>query len=128
MVTRTGILILFASLLPACNGTLDPNNSSTAPSFGGVTGASAGPSAGEVTLTWSPALELNGGTITYLVFAGIGTSGAENMSTPVTTTTSPTGVTVTGLTSSDPYAFIVQAQDSTGATDGNTVEAFATPP
>ena len=119
------------ALIPACNGSLQDGNgapSTAAPSFGGATGASAGPTAGEVTLTWSPALGLSGGTITYLVFASLAGSGTENLGSPVTSTTGATGVTVTGLTSHDEYWFIVQAEDSSGNVDGNAIEVTATPP
>jgi hypothetical protein len=131
---RAGALLALIALIPACGGTLNPNGSSNsnAPSFGGVTGSSPGPLSGEVTLSWSAALELNGGTITYLVFASPptagGASGSEDMSTPYAFTTVSTGITLQNLTSHDPYAFIVQAQDSAGATDGNMIETFATPP
>ncbi len=121
-------LSVFA-LVPACNGTLDPNQSSSsnAPSFGGATSAAPGANPGEVTLSWSsPALSVAGGTITYLVYAsGPGTgSGTENMSTPIASTTSSTGITVSGLTSLDPYWFIVQAADS-GGQEGNMNEVTA---
>jgi len=129
---RAGLLLALIALIPACNGNLQNGNgtptSSGGPSFGGASAASAGPGSGEVTLTWSPALELSGGTMTYFVFASLSGSGTEDMANPVATTSSSTGVTVSGLTSHDEYWFIVQAQDSAGNIDGNVMEVTATPP
>lgn len=129
---RAGLLLALIALIPACNGNLQNGNgtptSSGGPSFGGATAASAGSGPGEVNLTWSPALELGGGTITYFVFASLSGSGTEDMSNPVASTTSSTGVTVPNLTSHDEYWFIVQAQDSAGKLDGNVNEVTATPP
>jgi hypothetical protein len=125
---RDYMLLAVLVLVPACNGSMNPNSPTNAPSFGGATSATAGPSSGEVTLTWSPALDVSGGTITYFVFASLSGSGSEDMSNPVASTTNATGVTVTGLVSHDPYVFIVQAMDTSGHSDGNTVEVSATPP
>jgi hypothetical protein len=130
---RAGVLLALIALIPACNGSLQngngtPSSSGSGPSFGGATAASAGSGSGEVNLTWSPALELSGGTITYFVFASLSGTGTEDMSNPVASTTNSTGVTVSNLTSHDEYWFIVQAQDSAGNVDGNVNEVTATPP
>jgi hypothetical protein len=92
-----------------------------APSFGGLATATPGAGAGEVTLTWAPAIELNGGTLIYDVFQTNAGSGTENLSAP-TYQAFGSPFLVTGLNSANHYWFIVQAQDSGGNVDGNTLE------
>jgi hypothetical protein len=129
-ISKATLFFVAAGLIPACNGSTNPNQNSRAPVFGGV--ASATPlagSPGDVALSWTPAMDFSGTGITYNVFYAIGAlpgnSGSETLQF---STTSATGVTVTGLTSSDPYIFHVEAQDGTGASDGNAVEVAATAP
>ena len=118
---RSGVLLLASLLIPACG--MSNNTSNTmAPSFGGLASATPGAAAGEVTLTWAPAIELNGGALVYDVFQTNAGSGTENLSAPAYQTSSGTGFTVTGLNSANHYWFIVQAQDSGGNVDGNTLE------
>ena len=45
----------------------------------------------------------------------------ENLGSPTYQTSSGTGFTVSGLNSTNHYWFVVQAQDSTGNVDGNTL-------
>jgi hypothetical protein len=118
---RSGLLLLALGLIPAC-GTNDPTQNTMAPSFGGLTAANPGPAAGEVTLSWAPAIELNGGTLVYDVFQTNAGSGTENLGAPSYQTTSGTGFTISGLNSANHYWFIVQAQDAGGNVDGNTME------
>jgi hypothetical protein len=130
-VMKSFLLILACGVVPACGNYSSPGGATAeAPSFGGLTSATplAG-ATGSVALTWTPAISLTGGAVSYNVFYAIGAlpdnSGSEafQFNTP-----NATGITVTGLVPKDPYIFIVQAQDSTGATDGNTVEFAATAP
>jgi hypothetical protein len=68
-----------------------------------------------VTLTWSAAIDNSGTGITYAVYQGTTGSGSEDMNNPVAgTPTSLLTVTVSGLTPSDPYTFIVVATDGNG--------------
>jgi len=124
---RSCFLLLAATLIPACgmNSTAQNGN---APSFSGLTSATPGSAAGEIVLTWSPALELNGGTLVYNIFMTNVASGAENLSSPDFQTLSSTGFTVPALQSTNHYWFIVQAQDSAGNVDGNTIEREAIAP
>ena len=127
---KFGLLLAAAVLVPACNGTLGngsangPLNNSGMPqtSFGGLQAATAGGASGQVILSWSPAVDGVGAGITYLVFQSNAGSGAEDMSGPLYTTTSGTGLVLNGLVSAAQYWFIVQARDGSGGTDGNSVE------
>jgi hypothetical protein len=94
------------------------SNTPTGPSFGGLQTVTA-IGGGQANLVWSPAIDLNGGTITYNVYGAIGTtSGSEVF---ITSTTNPTGITLSGLTP-DPWIFLVQAVDANGTPDTNTAE------
>ncbi|HZE95824.1 MAG TPA: hypothetical protein VE981_02245, partial [Planctomycetota bacterium] len=63
---RLLLSVPIAALVPAC--TADQSSTAQPPSFGGALTATAGPGAGEITLTWSPAISVGGGAITYFVF------------------------------------------------------------
>jgi hypothetical protein len=117
---RGSFLLLCGIVIPAC-GTTNPQTSSQL-SFGGLTSATPGAAAGQVNLVWSPAIDLNGGSVVYDVFQTNVGSGMENLGSPTYQTSSGTGFTVSGLNSANHYWFIVQAQDSTGHVDGNTLE------
>jgi hypothetical protein len=122
------LFVLACGLIPAC--TPNPQSNASPPTFNGLTSATplAG-SPGDIALAWTPATDFAGGGITYNVSYFLGTLPADSgKETFQFSTSSSTGVTVTGLTSLDPYIFIVQAQDANGSTDGNTVEVQATAP
>jgi hypothetical protein len=120
-------LLAVAFIIPACTG--GSQNHATPPAFGGLVSATPGGSPGQVVLVWAPAIDFAGGGITYNVFYCIGSKPAQSGSeTLQLQTANTTGITVTGLVSADPYLFIVQAVDSKGETDGNTVELATTAP
>jgi hypothetical protein len=125
-ILRVMSVLLAAGLIPACNGSLGQNgNNSTPPSFGGVTSATAGAAVGQVNLVWSAATDFSGtGIIQYNIWYAQGTtSGSETYQFSVSAATYSSGYTVTGLASGKSYIFHVEAQDGTGATDGNSAEA-----
>lgn len=128
-VSRAIFLLLAAGLIPACNGSLDQSAGAQPPVFGGVMSATPLATPGDVVLAWTPAQDFSGTGITYKVFYIQGTlptdSGTETFQF---STTNPTGVTVTGLSSTHAYIFAVEAQDGTGATDSNSAEVAATAP
>ncbi len=113
--------VVLAALVPAC--TSESSVNADPPSFGGLKSIATGASTGQIVLTWDPAVDYAGGGITYLIFATSAGSGTE--SSPSYASTNSTGYTVTGLVSSNTYWFIVQAEDSNGNTDGNTIEMSA---
>jgi len=117
---RVSFLLLCGFVIPAC-GTTNPQTSSQL-QFGGLTSATAGAAAGQVNLTWSSAVDFNGGAVVYDVFQTNAGSGTENLGAPTYQTSSSTGFTVSGLNSANHYWFIVQAQDAGGNVDGNTLE------
>jgi hypothetical protein len=111
---RLVLALLAFGVIPAC-GT---NQNSTPPTFGGITGATS-TVVRQATLTWNAAVDYSGGGITYLV-AWSTTTGAEAFgSANSTSTTTPTGITITGLTSTSTYYFMVRAQDANGLQDVN---------
>jgi len=123
-----GLVVL--GFIPACSNSFDNTGSAStsAPSFGGLTSATPGSAVREIILAWSPASDSSGTGITYLIFQTNAGAGAENLGSPDYTTTDPTGFVVSGLQSSNQYWFIVQAQDGTGAVDGNATERTAVAP
>jgi len=102
------------------------------PAFGGVATATAilgGKfSPPEIDLTWTAATDdvtasIN---IVYLVYMST-TSGGQNFTAAdFTTSAGVTTYTVTGLSSSTTYYFVVRARDEAGNIDGNTIEKSAT--
>jgi hypothetical protein len=117
---RRLLLLLACVGIPACGQTANQPTSQL--SFGGLASATPGAAAGEVTLAWSPAVDFGGGSVVYDVFQTNAGSGTENLGSPSYQTSSATGFTVTGLNSANHYWFVVQAQDSAGDVDGNTLE------
>jgi len=115
------LVLLAAAAIPAC-GLNQGNGNSNPPQFGGLTNAMPGTAAGEVILSWTPAIDFSGGGITYNIYLSYGGPGTENLSSPYATTTAATGITLSALTSKDSASIIVQAQDASGNTDGNQVE------
>jgi hypothetical protein len=95
------------------------------PTVGGVTGATDTGAGGTVDLTWSAATDPSM-PITYNIYWNANAP-VSDYSTPQATSSSGTGVTVTGLTDDQTYYFIVRAEDSAGNEDINTVELAATP-
>jgi hypothetical protein len=115
-------ILAVAFVVPAC--TSGSQNHAAPPAFGGLlTATSTTP--GQVVLTWSPAVDFAGGGITYAIFVGNGGSGTEVSSG---STGSSTGTTITtwggvnSFQSGNTYWIIVQAFDSLGQSDGNSVE------
>ena len=99
----------------------------TAPTFGGLTEASAGVG-GAVGLSWSAATDsvTSQRSLVYLIYRAE-TSGAQNYSSPTyTTATGAITYQATGLTSGATYYFVVRARDAAGNIDANTVEHAAT--
>jgi len=98
----------------------------TPPTFGGVVSANAVSSA-RINLQWNPASDDRtlAANIVYLVYRAT-TSGGENLSVPnFTTLHGVTSFSVTGLSPSTRYYFIVRAKDAAGNIDSNTVEKSA---
>ncbi|MEC4686472.1 MAG: fibronectin type III domain-containing protein [Nitrospirota bacterium] len=106
--------------------TLTPTDA-TPPTFGGA-GSATTVSSSQIDLTWTAAtdnvtLQSN---IVYLVYIST-TPGGENFLTPnYTTAAGATSFSVTGLTTSTTYYFVVRAKDEAGNVDTNTVEVSAT--
>ncbi len=81
-----------------------------------------------MTLSWSPATDniTSQDRMQYIVYMST-TSGGENFSLPsFTTSAGVTSFSVTGLSPSTTYYFVVRAKDEAGNIDTNTVEKFAT--
>jgi hypothetical protein len=120
------LCVLASGLIPAC--TPGQQGSSNPPLFGGLTSATPSGTPGQISLVWAPATDNSGTGITYNVFWVVGAIPAQSgMEALHFSTTNSTGVTLTGLVA-DPYIFYVQAQDGTGASDGNTNEVAGTVP
>jgi hypothetical protein len=133
---KPGLALALLGLIPACNNSLGNggaagsgpvNPVNPGPDFSGLTSATPGAAAGQVLLSWSPAVDHAGAGITYLVFQSNAGSGMEDMSGPTLTSGSPTGMVVTGV-SGVQYWYIVRARDGNGATDGNVVERMVVVP
>lgn len=135
---RLLMILLLAGVIPACNGTLNGTGSGgsagggggggTPPGFSGLAAATAGGAAGQIVLSWSPAVDFSGGGITYLVYPSNAGAGKEDLSAPQYTTTNGTGLVINGLVSGLQYWFIVDARDGNGNFDGNMVERTAVVP
>ncbi len=95
------------------------------PDFFGVTSATATGTSGEIQLSWDTATDPST-PITYNIYYAT-SSGTQNFTTPNTTTTSASGLTLTGLTDGVTYYFVVRAEDSVGNEDDNGLEQSATP-
>ncbi|NOZ26337.1 MAG: fibronectin type III domain-containing protein, partial [Nitrospirae bacterium] len=98
------------------------------PTFGGVETATA-ISGSQIDLTWTAATDniSPSSSIVYLIYIAT-TSGGQDFLVPPSFTT-PAGATsfsVTGLTSSTTYYFVVRAMDEAGNVETNTVEVSAT--
>ena len=90
------------------------------PLFDGVASTS-GCGSGCMELSWQAATDVHGSTpITYNIYRAT-TSGGQNFTTPVATTTD-TSKQVTGQLDDTTYYFVVRAEDSLGNEDTNTVE------
>jgi hypothetical protein len=115
-------LLAAACIIPAC--TSGNKNHAAPPAFGGLVSASSTVT-GQVDLTWVAAVDFAGGGITYEIFVGNGGSGSEVASG---STASSTGTTISqwgpgnAFLSGNTYWIIVQAFDSLGQSDGNSVE------
>ena len=103
------------------------NTDPFSPVFSGLS-TITGITANTMVLNWSPATDnvTDPGKIQYLIYAATSPSG-ENFANP-TFASSPgaTSYTVTNLTPSTTYYFVVRAMDEHGNVDGNSVERSAT--
>ncbi len=115
-------ILAAAFVVPAC--TSGNQNHAAPPAFGGLLTATS-TIAGQVDLTWSPAVDFAGGGITYAIFVGNGGSGTE-VSSGSTGSSTGTSITTWGgvntFQSGNTYWIIVQAVDSLGQSDGNSQE------
>jgi len=103
------------------------NTDPIAPIFAGLTTITE-ISTTSLVLNWSPATDnvTPQSKIQYLVFMST-TPGGESLSTPTFTTgAGATSYSVTGLSPSTAYYFIVRAKDEIGNTEANQVEGAAT--
>jgi hypothetical protein len=99
---------------------------STPPTFAGLTGATDAGTGGAVDLTWAVATDPST-PITYNIYWST-TSGTQNFgAAPQATSALGTGDTVTGLTDTQIYYFVVRAEDSATNEETNTTEFSATP-
>jgi hypothetical protein len=96
------------------------------PSFNGVSTAADANTNGAVDLTWNTPATDSSAPITYNVYVAT-SSGGHNYISPYTTTQNATGVTVTNLTNTVTYYFVVRAEDPYGNEELNTTEVSATP-
>jgi hypothetical protein len=94
------------------------------PSFGGLELAVDDLTGGNVSLSWSPALDISS-PITYNVYIST-TSLGQDFGLANFSTTS-VGVQITGLSDGTLYYFIVRAQDGVGNEESNEVEKSAMP-
>ena len=112
--TPTTVTVTMVSMIP--------------PAFGGVEAATATAST-DIDLTWTAATDdtTAQSNIVYLIYIST-TSGGEDFLVPpsFTTAAGATTFSVTGLTSSTTYYFVVRAEDEAGNVDANTVEVSAT--
>ena len=107
--------------------TLTPTDS-VPPTFGGVETATA-TSSSQIDLTWTAATDdvSASANIVYLVYISTTPGGQDFLVPPsYTTAAGVTSFTVTGLTSSTTYYFVVRAKDEAGNVETNTVEVSAT--
>ncbi|HEC97679.1 MAG TPA: fibronectin type III domain-containing protein [Nitrospirae bacterium] len=98
----------------------------TPPTFAGAQTAAAASST-DIDLTWTAATDdvTASANIIYMIYIST-TPVGENFLTPnYTTAAGATAYTVTGLTSSKTYYFVVRAKDEAGNVDTNTVEVSA---
>ncbi len=100
----------------------------TAPVFDGAATATT-VSSTEIDLSWTAATDdvTPQQNIVYLIYIST-TSGGQDFQIPQSFTTSPGATTysVTGLTSSTTYYFVVRAKDEAGNVDNNSMELSAT--
>lgn len=104
--------------------TVGTSDDADRPSFAGA--ATAGnPTTNSIQLTWAAATDATSGVV-YDVFLST-SSGTQDLTDPfLAGSSSPTGVTVTGLSPATTYFFVVRARDAFGNTDLNTAERSAT--
>jgi len=103
------------------------NTDPVSPVFSGLSGITNITSTSLI-LSWSPAEDNVSAQdkIQYLIYMSTN-AGGQNFSTPTfTTTAGATSYSVTQLSPSTPYYFVVRAKDEKGNTDGNTVEGSGT--
>ncbi|HVR83683.1 MAG TPA: fibronectin type III domain-containing protein [Planctomycetota bacterium] len=117
--TRGALALLLCGLVPACTGS---NSNGTPPTFTSNIAATSTVSS-QAVVTWSPAVDYSGTGITYNLAWSL-TSGGESFTDPTMSMVgiSTTTATVTPLTPSDTYYFMVQAVDGNGVTDANSPE------
>ncbi|MBI4691319.1 MAG: Ig-like domain-containing protein, partial [Nitrospirae bacterium] len=105
--------------------TLTPSDT-TPPTFGGLVSATT-LSSSEISLSWNAAADnvTSSANIAYLIYMSA-TSGGQNFSTPTSVVKGATSKTISGLTPSTTYYFVVRAMDEAGNIDSNTIEKSAT--
>jgi hypothetical protein len=98
----------------------------TPPTFAGATSATP-QSASSVALAWSAATDdyTQPANIVYFVYQATSSGGESYGSPSYTTAAGATSYTVTGLSGSTAYYFVVRARDQSGNIDGNTKEVSA---
>jgi hypothetical protein len=107
---RASVVLILFGLIPACSS---QKGNGTPPTFISNIAATSTVK-GQAVITWSPAIDYSGTGITYNVAWSL-TSGGESFSDPTMSAVGITGTTTTisPLTSSDTYYFMVQAVDGT---------------
>ncbi|HEV3026440.1 MAG TPA: fibronectin type III domain-containing protein [Planctomycetota bacterium] len=114
------LALVLCGLIPACTG---QNSNGTPPTFTSNIAATS-PATGQAVVTWSPAVDYSGTGISYELAWSL-TSGGESFTDPANSMVgiSATTATVTALTPSDTYYFMVRAVDGNGVADANSPEA-----
>lgn len=103
--------------------TIGTSDDAARPAFGGATAAGS-PTSTSIALTWTAATDASG--IVYDVFLSTET-GCYDFTDPfLADQPSGTGVTVTGLSPSTTYFFVVRSRDAFGNVDLNITEQSAT--
>lgn len=94
------------------------------PTFSGAS-AAVNPTQTSIDLSWTAATDPSGSGLVYDVFVST-TSGCYDFTSPfLGGQSSPTGVTVGGLTAATTYYFVVRARDAFGNVDLNELEQSA---
>ena len=96
-----------------------------APTFSGVSSATATGNTGEVTLTWTAATD-ESSPIYYNIYRAT-TSGGQTYSSWTYQTSATTTYTATSLTDGQEYFFVVRAEDTGGLEENNTAQVSAIP-
>lgn len=108
-------------------GTTQSNADTTPPTFGGLVSATT-VSGARIDLAWTAASDdtTAAADLVYDIYQAAA-SGSQSYGTPsYTTAPGITSFSVTGLSPSTTYYFVVRARDEAGNQDGNTVEHSAT--